>query len=151
MQTFSSARDAKEYLVAEIVAEAEREGVSLSETERKMMYFSESSWTLPDMSEVNEAFERDYDPSQYEAKIGGLVRNFRAHIRKTNRGGLDIWKEAVRILRREDHYLLVLIDAPSETAAGSTDSRLVDRLKLVATALAIVFVILAVTFFFTWR
>jgi hypothetical protein len=151
MQIFTGAKDAKEYLVAQIVAEAEREGVQLSETERKMMYFAESAWTLPDMPEVNEAFERDYDPSEYEAKIGALIRNCQTHIRKTSRDTFATWKQAVSLLRTEDHYLLVLIDAPSGSANGSTDSRLVDRLKLVATALAIVFVILAVTFFFTWR
>ena len=61
MQTFSTPREAKEFLVSRIVAEAQREGVPLSEIERKMLYFSETGWTLPDMMEVDEAFDRDYD------------------------------------------------------------------------------------------
>ena len=54
MRTFNSGREAKEYLIAQIVLEAEREGMPLSETERKMMYFTETAWTLPDIWEVNE-------------------------------------------------------------------------------------------------
>jgi len=74
VRTFSSGREAKEYLIAQIVLEAEREGMPLSETERKMMYFTETAWTLPDIWEVNEVFERDYDQLTYEGKIGELAR-----------------------------------------------------------------------------
>ena len=72
MRTFSSGREAKEYLIAQIVMEAEREGTPLSETERKMLYCTETAWTLPDIWEVNEAFERDYDQPAYEAKVGRI-------------------------------------------------------------------------------
>jgi hypothetical protein len=69
MRTFPSARDAKEFLVSRIVAESQREGVSLSEVERKMLYFSESAWTLPDIAEVNDAFDREYNQAEYEQKL----------------------------------------------------------------------------------
>jgi hypothetical protein len=128
MRTFSSGREAKEYLIAQIVLEAEREETSLTETERKMMYFTETAWTLPDMWEVNEVFERDYDQATYEGKIGKLARKARAHRATANE--LETWDEAVRTLKNEDHYLLVLLAAP----AGSSNSLLVDRLKLVGTA-----------------
>ena len=59
MNAFRSGREAKEYLVSRIVAEAQRENVSLSEVERKMLYFSESGWTLPDMTAVSEDFNRE--------------------------------------------------------------------------------------------
>ena len=120
MRTFSSGREAKEYLIAQIVLEAEREGMPLSETERKMMYFTETAWTLPDIWEVNEVFERDYDQPTYEGKIGKLARNARARGAAANE--LETWKEAIRTLKREDHYLLVLLAAPT----GSSDSLLVD-------------------------
>ncbi len=82
----------------------------MSEIERKMLYFSETAWTLPDIMEVNEAFEGDYDQAEYEQKIGKLVRNLCAHTRGNDREEFEAWKEALRTLRREDHYLLVLID-----------------------------------------
>jgi hypothetical protein len=111
VQTFATARDAKEFLVSRIVTEAQREGVPLSETERKMLYFSETAWTLPDIAEVSDAFDRDYDQARYEEKIGSLIRNLRTDSRINNRSDYDAWTEAVRTFQREDHYLLVLISA----------------------------------------
>ena len=60
MQTFATARDAKEFLIGKILTEAQRESVSVSEVERKMFYFSET-WTLLDIADVNDIFDRDYD------------------------------------------------------------------------------------------
>jgi hypothetical protein len=60
MKAFHSGREAKEFLISRIVQEAQRENVPLSETERKMLYFTESGWTLPDIMKVNEDFDRDY-------------------------------------------------------------------------------------------
>lgn len=42
MMAFHNAREAKEFLISKIVAEAQLEGIPLSEIERKMLYFSES-------------------------------------------------------------------------------------------------------------
>ena len=114
MQTFTSSREAKEFLVGSIVAEAQREGVPLSEVERKMLYFSETAWTLPDITQVNEAFDREYDQDEYEQKIASLSRNFCADARKNNSNDLDAWNEAVQRLSSEDHYILVLIDAEGQ-------------------------------------
>lgn len=143
MRTFSSGREAKEYLIAQIVLEAEREGIPLSETERKMMYFTETAWTLPDIWEVNELFERDYDQQTYEGKIEKLARKARARGAAANE--LKTWKEAVRALKGEDHYLSVLLAAPT----GSSDSLLVDRLKLVGTALLVCLLLIAGAFLFS--
>ncbi len=85
---FVTARDAKEFLVSRIVSEAQRESVSLSEIERKMMYFSETAWTLPDMDEVNRAFDRDYDQGEYEQKITKLARAARANAKADGSEGL---------------------------------------------------------------
>lgn len=133
MQSFSTVRDAKEFVIARILSTAQAEGVSLSEVERKMLYFSESAWTLPDMAKTAEVFDRDYDQFAYEQKIGRLARKFGAEARKTNRDDLDSWEEAVRTIRTEDHYLLVLIQG----GLAPTDSRIADRIKLVAVAFLI--------------
>jgi hypothetical protein len=111
VQSFATARDAKEFLVGRIVAESQREGVPLSEVERKMLYFSETAWTLPNIGEVNDAFDREYNQAEYERKIGMLIRSLCTNARANNREELDVWTEAVGAIRREDHYLLVLIGA----------------------------------------
>jgi hypothetical protein len=117
VQKFDTSRDAKEFLAGRIVAEAQRESVPLSEVERKMLYFSETAWTLPDIAEMNNAFDRDYSQE------------------------LDTWTEAARILRREDHYLLVMLDA-----AGAPSRPRGDVFNLFLTALAIVCAFLAIVF-----
>src|ERR1039457_3087285 len=97
---FATAREAKEFLIEWIDSEARRVGTPLSEVERKMLYSSKKGWTLPDIADVQDAFERYHDPAEYEA-----------------------WTEAVRVLSREDHYLLELI-----AAAGGVRQRRGGRL-----------------------
>ena len=111
-----------------------------------MLYFSETGWTLPDIWEVNDAFDRDYDRAEYEHKIGTLIRNFCANARKNSRDELDTWKEAVRTLRREDHYILVLIDvAEGSLNAGGEESPSISWSRFLK-LLAIAFVIFIAVF-----
>jgi hypothetical protein len=147
VQVFANARDAKEFLIAKIVWEAQSEGVPLSEIERKMLYFSETAWTLPDMAQTSDTFDRDYEQSTYEQKIGMLARGFCAEARKTNQDDLDSWNEAVRTISPEDHYLLVLI----KDCHASTVSRRTDRLRLVAVAFLITLAITAGLYLFANR
>ena len=107
-----------------------------------MLYFSETGWTLPDIMEVSAVFERDYDTSEYVHKIEALIRSFRSNVRKNNQDEFEAWKEAVRILRQEDHYLLVLIGGGEELL----DNFLGRFLKL--GAIAFVIFIAAVLFFY---
>jgi hypothetical protein len=37
-----------------------------------MLYFSETHWTLPNIAEVNEQFDAEYDQDEYEEKSRGL-------------------------------------------------------------------------------
>lgn len=146
MQTFLTARDAKEFLINRIVAEAELEGVSLSEVERKMLYYSETASTVPDIKDVNEAFERDYDQAKYERKIAKLVDSARARDSDEDRNDSDGWSEAIRLLGKEDHYLLVLVAGACEAVRPRSDFK-----KLFSVALAAAFIIVAIYFFATVR
>ncbi|MGA2849792.1 MAG: hypothetical protein ABSE46_12410 [Terracidiphilus sp.] len=111
MTKFNSIRAAKDYLAGQIVDEAKRQGVPLSEVERKMLYFSETDATLPDMMKVSEEFDRDYDQDEYEAKIAGLVRGIEARDETRSEEEKETWYDAVLKLCDGDHYLLVLINA----------------------------------------
>jgi preprotein translocase subunit SecG len=110
MHRFSNAREAKEFLISRIVAEAQREKVPLSEIERKMLYFSETAWTLPDIMEVNDEFDREYDQAEYENKIARLIRNETKRLHKENPEEFASWISAARKLKKEDHYISVMID-----------------------------------------
>jgi hypothetical protein len=135
MTSFSTAREAKEFLVSKIVAEAKSENVSLSETERKMLYFSETRWTLPDIMEVNDKFHREYDRTEYENKIARLIRTATSRARQTNPQDFASWMSAIRKLKKEDHYISVMVAA----AGISTESR-TNNWKVVAQAVIIIVV-----------
>ena len=127
MTRFASAREAKEFLVARIAEEAQREGIPLSDVERKMLYFTETGWTLPDIVEVNEQFDREYSVAEYEKKIAGLIRNARQRDRKGDPQEFSAWSEAIRILSKEDHYLLVMLDEAG--AAGGLIAKLLRAFR----------------------
>jgi hypothetical protein len=112
-QKFESVRDAKEFLIQWIDVEARRVGTPLMAVERKMLYSSEKGWTLPDMAEIQDAFSRYHDLVEYEEKMGKLIRSIQASLR-LNKEEYDAWTEAVRVLSREDHYLLQLIKGSGE-------------------------------------
>lgn len=135
MKAFHSGREAKEFLISQIVEEAQRESIPLSEVERKMLYFTESGWTLPDIVKVNEDFDRKYDQDEYEHKIAKLVRKADKRIRKGAREDYDKWWAAIRFLEREDHYILVMIRLAGLRPRG-------DQLRLLATGVLIVTVFL---------
>jgi hypothetical protein len=104
--------------------------VPLSEIERKMLYFTESGWTLPDVMKVSEDFDRQYDQDRYERQIAKLVKKADRHIRKGSRDDYDRWWAAIRFLEREDHYISVMIRLASLRPRG-------DQLRLFAAGLGI--------------
>jgi hypothetical protein len=91
MTRFSDTREAKEFLVSRIATQAEFEGVPFSELERKELYLSESYWTLPDMMQINEEFDRSYNQYEDERKIASRVRNIRERNQKEDPDGAESW------------------------------------------------------------
>lgn len=137
MSTFSTAREAKEFLIARIVAEAGRENIPLSEVERKMLYFSETGWTLPDIMEVNDEFDRQYNQNDYEKKIARLIHKDAVRLRKENPHEFATWNSAVRKLSKEDHYLSVMIERASVGRSGISDNWKTIAILVVGGALLI--------------
>lgn len=150
---FASIREALEYAVGRIAAEAEREGVALSEVERKMLYFTETGWTLPGIMEINNEFDRLYDQTEYEAKIARLIRNLVQQALAENGEEFAAWANAIDKIGEEDYYLLVMVGAaavsekprwrwlPSLSNSGAPREP-GDRLRLWIMAIVVVFVCL---------
>jgi hypothetical protein len=109
---------ALDFIAGKIAAEAEREGSPLSEVERKMLYFSETDWTLPDMAQVSAEFDREYDQSEYEQKIAGLIQKITAHHYGNNPDEEENWDESVARLSEGDHYILVLANLGPSSGSG---------------------------------
>jgi hypothetical protein len=140
MNSFANAREAKEFLVSRIVEEAQRENTPLSEVERKMLYFSETDWTLPDIMDVSDEFDRTCDQDEYEKKISLLISNAYKRTLKDAPEESDAWWAAIRLLNKEDHYISVMVQGAGIRPAvvGSSSVRPPhDNLKLFATACAI--------------
>jgi hypothetical protein len=127
---FKTVRDAKDFLAGKIVEEAARVGVPLTEVERKMLYFSETGWTLPDMREVSSAFDRGYDQGEYEQKISGLATSLQARL--DGEQAKEAWARAIEKLSQGDHYMLVLINPVNTKQRGAK-----HNLKVVAIAFAL--------------
>jgi|GEM_PF-933177 hypothetical protein len=104
--------EAKRFLVSRIAEEARRGHHPLSETEEKMLYWSENYPTLPDMAEVGQKFEREYDSEKFEGKIARISRRAYQRDRRESPENARHWREAIKLLKKEDHYILVMIDLP---------------------------------------
>jgi hypothetical protein len=132
---FRTIREAKDYLAGRIAEEAERDAIPLTEVERKMLYFTETCWTLPDMKQVSSEFDRDYNQDEYEQKIGGLASKIQSHLRTQGDPEEETWNRAIMKLCRGDHYLLVLIDAANPVMKGAKHNLMVLVIALVLFAL----------------
>jgi hypothetical protein len=115
---FRTIREAKDYLAGRISEEAERDGNRLTDVERKMLYFTETGWTLPDMKQVSADFDRDYDQGEYEKKIGGLADRILFRLRAHDQQGEESWNAAIEKLSHGDHYLLVLVESANPVEKG---------------------------------
>ena len=115
-----AAHNAKEFLIAKIVLEAELEGAPLSEIERKMLYFSEVEHEPPDLIEVNEQFEKEFDSQEYEAKIAGLIKRAYARDRAASGDESRRWFDEIATLSKEDHYILVMVQQAHLRKPGDT-------------------------------
>jgi hypothetical protein len=122
-----TSREAKEFLVDRIAAEAARTGTPLSEAEHRMLYSTETGWMPYNFVEVNEAFERECSTptceADYEAKVANLIRSYLLHARETNPADLQRWHDAVAILSEEDHYILVMVSDSRRKQFASTTTR----------------------------
>jgi hypothetical protein len=133
--------EAKDFLVQQTERQAQLESVPLSDLEKRMMYFTESADASEDPIKLNEEFETKYDTAAYESKIAGLLNRAYDRAKQENPTSVRLWDESVRLLRKGDHYILVLLDLESSSAPTSRGS-----LKLLRTPILTGAIVLAVLF-----
>jgi hypothetical protein len=140
------ATGAKQFLISKVIEEAKVEQVSLSEVEKKMLYFTEVHLSLPNIYEINAEFERDYDSDEYEAKIAALLKNARDRDRQSSPNREQDWKDALDALRHEDHYILVMVSqAFGFGSASAGGHRVRDFLTYIVIGIALVLFIVLKT------
>lgn len=123
--------EAKNFLVQQTVEQARLDGVSLSDLEKRMMYFTESDDATEDAAQLNDEFEAEYETAAYEAKVSKLLHHAYARLKKENPESARLWDQSIRLLRKGDHYILVLWDQTSERPPH-------DSLKLLGTAILVI-------------
>jgi hypothetical protein len=117
---------AKEFLISRVIQEAAVEQVDLSDVERKMLYFTEVHAPIPDIYETNAEFERNYNSYEYEAKVASLLKNARDRDRNESSSREQGWKDALDALKKEDHYILVMV---AQAFGGASHTRKSSRLR----------------------
>jgi len=135
-----NATEAKEFVIARIIAEARGQAVPLSETERKMLYWSEvyPPANIPDLKKLAERFDAECESDQYEAKIRALADAARK-LDSTNATEAQRWKDAISALSQEDHYISVMLPGlGSHGVATGQQYRTRDVILYLAIAMAIV-------------
>ena len=127
---------AKEFLLTKVRDQAAHDAIPLDEIEQRMFLFSEMSGT-PDI-QAQEEFDRVYDDSAFEEKLTKLLR--RAYARdKRNADSKREWTQALKSLRNEDFYGLVMVDLANIPRVDTGWlSSLVEELPLAVTELAII-------------
>jgi hypothetical protein len=104
-------KQAKQFLVQQTAEQAALENVQLTDLERRMMYFTENdSASCENPIELNQEFEAQYDTGEYELKISRLLRHAYKRLKDEDAGNLRNWNQAIRTLRKGDHYILLLWD-----------------------------------------
>lgn len=124
---------AKDFLVEQTAVQASLDGVTLTDLEKRMMYFTEGPDATEDPTELNDEFEAEYEIATYEAKMSKLLHRAYARVKKENPETARTWNESIRILKKGDHYILVLWDVLRPPY---------DNLKLISTAFLVVALLL---------
>jgi hypothetical protein len=137
-----TAKDAKDFLVRETAEQAALDGVSLSELEKRMMYFVENDpGSCANPLDLNQEFEAQFDTAEYEAKIGRLLHHAFTRLKTEDSEKVRHWDQAIRTLSSGDHYLPVLW-----STKPPNERPLRDSFNLLAVGLFIAAVIILATF-----
>jgi hypothetical protein len=139
-------RESKAFFVAAILAQASREGLTLSENEQQMLRFSEADPEFVVDEVGGEELQSEPAARAYETKIAGLIRRAHDHDLTFDAGADTAYQGARDSLARGDHYLMVMID---EALGARPDRRPINALAkgalllvlLPAATLAVVIVV----------
>jgi len=108
--TFHTETDAKRFIVAKVIEEAEREGVPLSPAQRHMLSWSEFDPDFaPDLS-LAATQEDEIPQEEFERKIAGLIRRAYDRDAAADAGARVLYRDAHRKLSEGDHYILIAME-----------------------------------------
>jgi hypothetical protein len=110
MRSFDTESEARQFFVEKIIQQAQREGVRLSDDERQMLLWSESAADSRADPALGERLAVDISDADYESKIVGLLKGSFDTDTAADPSATQAWAAALAVLRRGDHYILVMIN-----------------------------------------
>ena len=126
MMPFSSQSEAKQFLAELIAKQAQLEGESLSDVERRLLLFSvdepESAEGIPEERLLD-------DDTEFEERIVGL---FNSAFRNADEEQQKRIVEAINELKKGDHYITVMTDIANTRPFLTSSTRVRDLLLYVA-------------------
>lgn len=113
-------KQAKDFLVRQACEQAALENVTLSDVEKRMMYFTETDPpSCQNPIDLNSEFEDQCDTEEYELKMSRLLDDAQKRLKQDDPQKLRDWTEALQTLREGDHYILILLKDDYKSAAQS--------------------------------
>ena len=110
-------KQAKDFLVQQATEQAALENLSLSDVEKRMMYFTETDpASCENPIDLDSEFEEQYDAGEYELKMSRLLDDAQRRLKQEHPEKHRNWMEALQTLREGDHYILVLLKVDSKSA-----------------------------------
>ena len=108
-KAYMNTEDAKDFLADQAAQQAALDHITISDLEKRMMYFSESDpASCDDPVRLDDEFEEKYATAEYEAKMSRLLHRAYKRLKVENPAGKLHWDEAISTLEKGDHYILVL-------------------------------------------
>jgi hypothetical protein len=108
--TFETQTAAKQFLVARVIEQAERDGVILSKAERHLLSWSESDPDFVPDPRLVDAHDAETPEAEFETKVAGLIRRAYDRDRAENGEARSRYRAARSKLEEGDHYILVMLD-----------------------------------------
>lgn len=102
--------EARRFFIDKIFHQARTENVALSDDERQMLMWSETAPDSVSDPELAERLAAVISDADFESKIAGLLsRSFSREVTSDSHAR-DAWRQAWSVLKRGDHYILIMID-----------------------------------------
>jgi hypothetical protein len=100
-------QSAKQFLLRCLVDQAHRDGVTLSDIEKRLFLFSETDGNTD--WDANQHFDAEYNDIEYEAKIAKLLHRSDVQARNST-AEMTAWQSALEAVRDVDFYGLIMVD-----------------------------------------
>jgi hypothetical protein len=105
-----TADEAKRFFIAKIIAEAERQAISLSANEQSMLNWSEVAPGCVADPALAEAVAREISDDAYEAKVRRLLEAVYKRDVSSDGAAKESYRRAYSVLKNGDYYLVAMID-----------------------------------------